>query len=169
MLKCWSLLLSVVCLGLIGNLNGQQVSSSYTIKAQALVVDQTEIEMVTIQNLQIDDSMARDGIIHVSAQHDPEAGLLKILGKSGAHFRVQFNPEWVIENTLGDGTLLINYELFGFQSNLQFASEPIDPAKRVMVISNLGEYYFWIGGRIDISNAHPGSYQGEFTIEIEYL
>ncbi len=163
------LIMSFAWVGCVFNLIAQPAISSYTIRAQAMVVDKAEIEMVTIKNLEIDESMAQNGIINVSAQKDPKAGMAMLLGKSGAHFRVQFNPKRVIVNTMGEGALVINYKLFGFHTNLQFASEPIDAAENILIISNKGEYYFWIGGIIDISKASPGNYQGEFTIEIEYL
>jgi hypothetical protein len=169
MLKRFLFLVMFAYLLPMESMQAQQGISSFTIKAQATVVDQAELEVVTIQNLTIDESMARDGIIHVSAQHDPEAGVIMVLGKPEAHFRVQYIPERVIENTLGKGTLVIKYELYGFAKDLQYASEPIDTADRIMNVSDLGEYFFWVGGTIDISNASPGKYEGEFTIEIEYL
>ena len=74
-----------------------------------------------------------------------------------------------ITNSTGNGTLLLQYEMYGFRSDNQGASEPIDAAERTLQISSESKYYLWVGGRIDISKARPGNYDGEFTIEIEYL
>jgi hypothetical protein len=59
--------------------------------------------------------------------------------------------------------------MYGYSSDNQGASEPIDAAARTLKINSSGQYYFWLGGLIDISQARPGKYEGEFTLEIEYI
>jgi len=139
------------------------------IKVQVTVIEKSEIEVVTLKNLDINERMARDGIISVSAQTQPEAGEMKVLGIPDAHFRVRFIPYEVIGNSQGIGTITIRYELFGSQGNLQQTSDLINAEEHVLRTSKLGEYFFWVGGIIDISKAGPGTYSGEFTIDIEYL
>jgi hypothetical protein len=39
----------------------------------------------------------------------------------------------------------------------------------VVQFNEKGEYYLWLGGKVDLSKARPGSYDGEFTIQIEYI
>lgn len=146
-----------------------QKSTSVSIKAQATVIDKSAVELVTIKNMDIDAGTAIDGKIYVSAQRDASAAVMMIKGRANAKFRVTFSPVVIIANSTGTGTLSLHYEVYGYQNDNQGASEPIDAAERTLQISSDGKYYFWVGGRIDISNARPGSYDGEFTIEIEYI
>ena len=146
-----------------------QSKTSVTIKAQAEVIDQSGIELVTIKNMEIDLSMAHDGKIYVSALHDTQAAMMMVKGRANARFRIKFAPIVEITNSAGNGTLLLKYEMYGYSSDNQGAGEPIDATERILQMSSDSKYYFWVGGRIDISNARPGNYDGEFTIEIEYI
>ena len=114
-------------------------------------------------------SMARNGKIYISALHNTQAAVMMIKGRANAKFRVKYIPVVEIMNTTGNGTLILQYEMYGYPSDNQGAGEPIDATERVLQISSESKYYFWLGGRIDISNARPGNYDGEFTIEIEYI
>jgi len=142
---------------------------SVSIKASATVVDKTELELVTMKDLDIDASTAVNGKVYISAQRDTKSALMIVKGKVDASFRVTFTPLVEIPNSTGKGSLLIKYEMVGSQTDNQSASEPIDAAERTLKISSEGRYYFWLGGQIDISNARPGKYNGNFTIEIEYI
>lgn len=147
----------------------QAQKTSVTIKAQATVIDKAEIELVTIKALDIDAGMAVNGVINVSAQRDGQAGVMMVKGRPNASFRISFTPVVEIPNSAGKGSLSLKYEMYGYTSDNQGASEPIDAAERTLVINNDGKYYFWLGGLIDISKARPGKYEGEFTLEIEYI
>jgi len=146
-----------------------QNKTSVSIKAQATVIDRSGIELITLKNMDIDLSMARDGKIYVSALHDAQAAFMMVKGRANARFRIKYAPEVYITNSTGNGTLLLKYEMYGYPSDNQGAGEPIDATEKILQMSNESKYYFWIGGRIDISNARPGNYDGEFTIEIEYM
>jgi len=146
-----------------------QKSTSVSIKATATVVDKAEIELVTIKQLDIDAGMAVNGIINVSAKRDGQAGVMMVKGRPDASFRISFAPVVQIQNRAGKGSLTLKYEMYGYSSDNQGASEPIDAAARTLKINSDGQYYFWLGGIIDISKARPGKYEGEFTLEIEYI
>jgi hypothetical protein len=143
--------------------------TSVTIKAQATVIDKAEIELVTIKALDIDAGMAVNGVINVSAKRDGQAGVMLVKGRPDASFRISFTPVVEIQNSAGKGSLTLKYEMYGYSSDNQGASEPIDAAARTLKINSDGKYYFWLGGLIDISKARPGKYEGEFTLEIEYI
>jgi hypothetical protein len=72
-------------------------------------------------------------------------------------------------NTTGDGVLSCKYLLSGFRSDNQGASQLLDQVERIVQFNEKGEYYLWLGGRVDLNNARPGNYDGEFTIQIEYI
>lgn len=146
-----------------------QKPTSVSIKATATVIDKAEIELVTIKTLEIDASMAKSGLITVSAKRDGQAGVMIVKGRPEASFRISFSPVVEIPNSAGKGSLSLKYELFGYNSDNQGASEPIDATERTLKINENGRYYFWLGGLIDISKARPGKYEGEFTLEIEYI
>lgn len=61
------------------------------------------------------------------------------------------------------------YEISGNSIENQSTSELLDTENRSIQFSLEGRYYFWIGGRINITNAVPGNYEGDFTIEIDYI
>ena len=142
---------------------------SISIKASATVIEQTEIELRTIKNLDLDESAAINGIITVSALTDPAAGVMVVKGKPNASFRITYLPQMVLTNTLGTGTLVINYEVYGYQQDNQKASAPLDAVDLMQRFNQDGLFYLWIGGRIDISDAKEGNYDGEFTLKVEYI
>jgi len=146
-----------------------QERTSVSIKAQANVIDRSGIELITIKNMDVDVSMARNGKIYVSALHDAQAAEMMVKGRANAKFRVTFPAVVEITNTTGKGSLVLYYEMYGYPNDNQEASEPIDAVERTLQISSESKYYFWVGGRIDISKAGPGNYDGEITIEIEYI
>lgn len=144
-------------------------NSTISINAQATVVDKSQIELITIKNIDIDESAAVNGIIYVSPKYDSKAAVMMVKGKSSAKIRVKFPPTVEIMNTTGSGRLLLHYEIYGYPGDNQSASQPIDAVENTLQMSSDRKYFFWIGGRIDISQATPGSYDGEFTIQIEYI
>jgi len=147
----------------------QAQKTTVSIKAQATVIDKAEIELVTIKYLDIDAGMAVNGIINISAKRDGQAGVMMVKGRPDASFRISFAPVVQIQNSAGKGSLTLKYEMYGYSSDNQAASEPIDAAARTLKVNSVGQYYFWLGGQIDISKARPGKYEGEFTLEIEYI
>jgi hypothetical protein len=72
-------------------------------------------------------------------------------------------------NTSGDGTLVCKYSVSGFKSDNQRASQLLDQVERIVQFNENGEFYLWLGGRVDLTRARPGNYDGEFTIQIEYI
>jgi hypothetical protein len=144
-------------------------TTSVSIKANATVMEKIGIEIITMKNMDIDIKMALDGRIYISALRNPNAAIILVKGKSDAKFRVHFQPVMKIKNSHGNGSLLMHYEVYGYPTDNQRASEPIDAIERILQMSSDGNYFFWIGGNIDIKNAYPGNYDGEFTIQIEYI
>ena len=168
-MKHYSYILIISLLFPANNLLAQKNATSVSIKAKAEVIEKAEIELVTIKDMDIDANMAIDGKIHISAKQDANAGVLMVKGKAEAYIHVTFIPDVIIYNSTGKGELSLHYEVNGYPGDNQGASEPIDAAERKLQISSESKYYFWLGGYIDISKAQPGKYDGEFTLEIEYI
>jgi hypothetical protein len=146
-----------------------QDNHSVSIRAIATVVEKSEIELITIKDLDLDLKQAVGGLITISANTGKEAGKIMVKGKPGAHIRVTYLPEIELLNTTGTGRITMHYNMYGYPEDNQIASEPIDAVERMMRINPEGLYYLWVGGLVNVVSASPGSYQGEFTIEIEYL
>jgi len=146
-----------------------QDQSSVSIKASAIVVEQAEIELITIKDLELDESMALDGKIYINAKYHPKTGVMMVKGRPNANIRITFIPKMLLVNRFGKGDLQFYYEVYGYPDDNQSASEPLDAVDRMLRFSEQGNFYLWVGGHIDISNAWPGNYEGEFTLEIEYL
>lgn len=145
-----------------------QATNSVSITASAKVIPVAEIEIVTIKDMQIDLDRAENGIITIAPLNDTDGGVIMLKGKPNASFKIAYLTQTKLENTAKSGFLFFEYQVFGYPGNNQQASEPIDAIERVLIFNSEGIYYIWVGGKIDIRNATPGNYEGEFTIEIEY-
>jgi hypothetical protein len=151
----------------INQILAQQTTVSIT--ASATVIDKKEIELITIHNLEIDETMANAGIIYVSAKMDPLAGKMLVKGKAGEEVRINFQREVLLFNSGRQGQLVFTYNICGYKNDNQSAADIFTTNEQTITLNEKGEYYIWIGGRIDISGAIPGHYTGEFTFEIEYI
>ncbi len=151
------------------SMQAQKKSSSVSIETKATVIDKSEIELVTIKDMDIDISKATNGFIYISAKQDPAAAIMMVKGKENAKFRVSFLSNVEVRNRTGSGSMKVFFELRGYKTENQSASEPIDAVERILTMGEDGKYFFWIGGKLDISKARQGVYDGEFTIEIEYI
>jgi len=148
---------------------GIHAQSSVNIRASATVVEETGIQLISINDMIIDETAAHNEIIDISPITDASAGKIQIMGKINAMIRLSYLHQQVVVNTSGDGTLLFDYVVSGFPSDNQKASRFLDALENAPQFNEKGEYYLWIGGRIDINNGRPGNYEGEFILEIEYI
>ena len=154
------------CIFLLPALRGQNTIS---ITASATVVEATGIELITLKDINIDESFAVDGILDIKPLTSDKAGKMLVKGKANSSIRLSYMNQLALVNTTGDGTIVFKYEVTGFKTDNQNASQPLDQIERVVQFNEKGEYYLWLGGQVDLNNAKPGSYDGEFTIEIEYI
>lgn len=144
-------------------------STSISISASATVMS-GNIELMTVADMGIvDASRAENDIVYINPVFDAEAGIMKALGEPNAQIRVSYLAEREVFRSDGPGRLLFVYEVSGFPGDNQRQSELLEAMEREVRLNTAGEYFFWIGGRVDVSQAQPGSYEGDFTIEIEYI
>ena len=148
----------------------QNNGTSISISASATVVG-GDIDISTITDMGIIDAQrTQEGsVLYINPVFDTQAGIMRASGNPGAQIRVSYLSEMVIERREGEGTITFNYEISGFESNNQRESELLDQIERELRFNEDGEFYFFIGGTVDLSNALPGNYDGEFTMEIEYM
>lgn len=165
-----SLLLFLAWGSLVSAQNNDGRKPSVSISASATVVG-SDIQLETISEMGIiDASFLQDGLeIYINPVFDPEAGIMRATGMPNAQIRVSYIAEEIVSRREGPGTLNFVYSVSGYPGDNQRESELLELIEHEMHFNERGEFYFWIGGRIDLSDAQPGNYDGEFTIEIEYM
>ncbi len=144
--------------------------ASVNITATARVMSR-DIELITISDMGIlDASRLQDDLeVYINPIFDAEAGIMRASGAANAEIRVSYLAEMEVSRREGPGSLFFVYEVSGFPGDNQRESELLTETERELRFNEDGEFYFWIGGRVNLSNAQPGNYDGEFTIEIEYM
>lgn len=148
---------------------GIHAQPSISIQASATVIETREIEVVTIKDMIVDEAFAENGILNISPVTDLNAGVLLVKGRANAQMRITYTAQSALINNTGQGNLVFDYILSGFPSDNKQASEILDAQNHVPQFNEKGEYYLWVGGRVDLNNARPGNYDGDFTLQIEYI
>ncbi len=146
------------------------INTSVIVSASATVIG-PEIDLETISDIQIDGArrLQEGNEVYINPVFDPEAGIMRASGQPGAEVRLSYLSEMIVTRQEGDGTLLFRYEISGYPGDNQNESELLDTIERVVRFNEDGEFYLWVGGRVDLSDASPGTYEGDFTLEIEYI
>jgi hypothetical protein len=129
----------------------------------------TTIELITVQSMTFGSLQPGQEEIYVNPINSLNAGFMIGIGTPSAEFKLTYLPERVLTQVGGRATLTFTYEISGNSEENQSTSELLDNNNRNFQFNASGRYFFWIGGRLDISNAAPGNYEGDFTIEIDYI
>jgi len=155
---------------ILGAQNQEGTGTSISISASATVVG-GDIELITISDMGVlDASRLQEGMeVYINPIFDAEAGIMRASGTPNAELRVSYLADMEVTRREGPGSLFFTYEVSGSPGDNQRESELLTETERELRFNNEGVFYFWIGGRVDLSNAQPGNYDGEFTIEIEYM
>jgi len=157
-------------IGLIMSVPGFSQSAgqkSVAIEVSATVLP--EIELTTIRDIDLREMEITGDLIHVSPIMDPAAGLMLARGLPNAQIRLTFLKELEMLRTDGPGQLFLSYEVSTFKEDNQRASKLFQTIDDELRLNENGQIYIWVGALIDLSNAQPGNYEGEFTVELEYL
>lgn len=159
-------LISALIFGLLPQLLLAQ-DREVTINVNANV--QGSVELITIQTMDFQNVDRDENIVRVDPVESPRAGKMVARGSPGSEFRLNYLRERELMSVQGTGILFFYYDVAGNTIDEQETAEPLDQDIRDLQFNEAGEFYIWIGGNVDISQAEPGSYEGEFTIEIEYI
>ncbi len=146
------------------------VSNSFPINVKARVVSDVPVEITTLQHMTVSRALGADsGALYISPINSSSAGLMQAKGRPGTLVRM----EYVIHEELPEenraGTIRIRYEMSGNKEMVQAASQLIDTGEFEFNLNNDGVYFLWLGGWVHIEEAAPGTYKGEFNIEIQYI
>ncbi|MFW6157686.1 MAG: hypothetical protein ACOC4S_02465 [Balneolaceae bacterium] len=144
------------------------VGNSIAIDVSASVVEAT-VDLVTIQEIQFQNVQPSQGEIHVDPLENANAGLLRAEGSPNAPVRIRFQPELELNRLEGTESLTFFYEVAGGLQDEQDTAELLEEDNRDLELNDQGHFYIWVGGRVNIENAVNGQYEGEFTLEVEYL
>ncbi len=147
--------------------NNPRPSVTALVNISAEVVQ--SIQLITVNSMTFGNVQPGQLEIYVNPINDVNAGYMIAVGTPGAEFRLDFQQVRNLTNVEDDGFLTFQYELSGNDAEDQSSSELIENENRSIIFNSDGEYHIWVGGRVNIENATPGSYEGDFTIEIDYI
>lgn len=129
----------------------------------------SSIEMITIQSMGLSQAEAINDIIRINPQNHAYAGKMIAIGSPNSDIRISFLQQRELTQRQGSSSLIFNYQVAGNNVDDQSTAELLSQDNRDFEFNNEGRFYLWIGGSVDISTAAPGNYQGEFTLEIDYI
>ena len=128
-----------------------------------------QLEVITVKSMDVEQSSPGQLEIFIDPLNNSNAGAMISIGTPEADIRVSFTSYRELINTEGEGMLIFTYLVSGNTEDNQQTSELLSDGGRVLQLNQEGRYYIWIGGRINLEQAQPGNYEGDFTIEIEYI
>lgn len=166
------LFLVVIFLGLAQVAHAQvnsRPTSGAVISVNVSASIQASIELTTISNINFGQVTPGMTELYINPRQDGGAGLMRITGQPDMLIRISFLERRELINTSGGLPLLFIYDISGAQTEDQFLSERLTAENREISLGPEGEFYFWIGGRLDLTNVSFGQYEGEFTLEIDYI
>lgn len=145
--------------------NGNGISANINVDAQVI----QSIELITVNAMQLANTQPGQGEIYVNPITSSNSAFMIAVGTPGSQFRLNYLPEKELTQVDGDGTLTFTYEISGNANEDQGTSELLEYDNRNLQFNSEGRFYIWVGGRINLQNAAPGNYEGDFTIEIDYI
>lgn len=145
----------------------QENSPDISISVSAEVI--STIEMITIQSMNLTKEEAVNNHIQINPQNSANAGKMIAIGTPNSDIRISFLEQRELTRQRGTESLLFNYRVAGNSQDDQSTAEILGQENRDFEFNEQGRFYLWIGGSVDISTASPGNYQGEFTLEVEYI
>lgn len=127
------------------------------------------IEMITIQSMDLTNAEQQNNIIRINPQQSANAGKMVAIGTPNSDIRISYLRQRELTRQQGNETLQFRYRVAGNSKDDQSTAEILNHENRDFAFNEEGRFYLWIGGSVDISTASPGNYQGEFTLDIEYI
>jgi hypothetical protein len=140
-----------------------------SIHVSATVINISSVEIVTLQHISLRGGSRLTGKLYISPLTDANAGLVQLKGKPGSVARVSCLLTEELQEKNGNGRIFIRYRLSGHPERIQHAARLIDTGEINITFNEKGIYYLWIGGQVDLTRAFPGTYTGQFTLEVEYI
>lgn len=174
------ILLVCTIIGMSDSLFAQQTTGpekTSSINVTGKVVSVLDGQAILIEAIS-DPSFQQENIDDTQVVVDPitdDAG-----GMGGAGYLVaKGEPNRVFQVTIPDVITLINAETnntFDVQVNVshnssteQSSSDYVRDNLSEFILNDEGEYYFWLGGIINVADVEEGAYEGSFMLELENI
>lgn len=145
----------------------QQNGISAEIRVSATLIQ--TIELITVNTIELGNVQPGQKVVSINPISDLNAGHMIAIGTPDAEFRLSYLAEKELVQTDGSGTIVFQYSISGSTEDVQSTSELLQSDNRNISFNSNGRYYIWVGGTINLENAAPGMYEGDFTIEIDYI
>lgn len=149
--------------------SSEPLATSSSIAVASARIVEPNVTLLTLREMRIDKVQPSEGIITLNPIRNSNAGLMKADGASNADVQVTFQQQVTLVHESGTNTLTFQYEIAGNRQDNQAAAELITNSSRNFRLNEEGEFFIWVGGRVDITDAIGGNYEGEFTVEVEYI
>ena len=140
-----------------------------SVNVSATVVSNSPVVLTTLSNMVISSDKVKLKEIYISPVSNPSAGLMLLRGLPGSQARLTYliNETLTAESDLGK--IAMAFEVSSYPTLVQRASELNNSGEVILNFGADGTYYLWIGGRVNLNEAIPGKYKGQFTLEIVYI
>lgn len=149
----------------LGQVNTSDFSANIDIKANVI----RSIELITVKSMDVTQAQPGQLEIVINPITDAAAGHMIAVGTADADIQINYFKDRELTRTDGPGVLVFTYEVSTNVEDNQGTSELIDDDSRVQKLNREGRLFLWVGGRINLERANPGTYEGDFTIEIDYI
>jgi hypothetical protein len=151
------------------NGNGNQRFSGALVTVNVTATFESSIQIETLSNINFGRISPGMTEIYINPRQDAEAGVMRITGQPNSLVRVSFIGRRELIRLGGGPQIFFNFEVSSAPVNDQLLSEPLTQENRQVMLSDNGEFYFWIGGSMDLRDLTHGQYEGEFTLEVDYI
>jgi hypothetical protein len=145
--------------------NDQNITANINVSAEVI----HSIELITVNTMHFGNAQPGQRELYVNPVNNLNAGFMIAIGTPDAEFRLNYLPERELSQIDGNSTLTFIYEISGNSEENQSTSELLELDNRNIRFNSDGQYFIWVGGRVNLQNAAPGNYEGDFTIEIDYI
>lgn len=157
----------IVLFALLFSVHAAQAQISAEIRVSANVTQ--SIELITVNTIQMGSVQPGQKEVIINPVRDINAGYMIASGTPDAEFRLSYLSEKELIQTDGTGSIIFRYQVSGSTEEVQSTSEILQNDNRNIRFNRDGMYFIWVGGTINLENAIPGTYEGDFTIEIDYI
>lgn len=167
-ITCVMLFSLIPAMAAYGQVDNSNTLGSGTINVAATIAVPAEVQLTTLRNMSLDQQLSSRGRVFIDPVTDSQAGLLRAEGEPDAVVQISFVQEQILSHVDGGNDVLFEFLIAGNEIEDQASAEVLDLENREYSLNEEGEYYFWIGGEVNLENASRGTYDGLFTVEIEY-
>ena len=131
----------------------------------------SSIELLTIQSMDFSGDQITLGPVTIDPIENENAGRMVARGTPNADVQIDYIRIRELRHNQTNNILTLEYSVSGSPEDIQSTSRYIgfDEDDRELRFNEEGELYLWIGASVDLTTAEPGSYEGEFSIVVEYI